>query len=66
MYIYRVEDRIGKGYIPGGIQSSAGGPGGGRERADQVRAELNGNPVQSHGYRAGFSPPRAGRAAGGP
>ena len=37
MYIYRVEDRIGNGYISGGIQSTAGGSGGGRERADRAR-----------------------------
>ena len=45
MYIYRVEDRIGNGYI-GRDSVHRGGSGG-----DRVRAELNGNPVQSHGYR---------------
>ena len=57
MYICRVEDRIGNGYTG----RAAGGSDG---RVDRVRAELNGNPVQSGGlnrerlYRAGFGPPR--------
>ena len=58
MYICRVEDRIGNGYTG----RAAGGLDG---RADRVRVELNGNPVQSGGlnrerlYRAGFNPPQA-------
>ena len=42
MYICRVEDRIGNGYTG----RAAGGSDG---RVDRVRAELNGNPVQSGG-----------------
>ena len=44
--------------------------GGSDGRADRVRAELNGNPVQSGGlnreglYRAGFNPPRADQTGG--
>ena len=63
MYICRVEDRIGNGIY------RAGG-GWIRWAVDRVRAELNGNPVQSGGlnrerlYQAGFNPPRADRAGG--
>ena len=50
MYICRVEDRIGNGYTGraagGSDRRAAGGPDG---RADRVRVELNGNPVQSGG-----------------
>ena len=67
MYICRVEDRIGNGYTgraAGGSDRRA--VGGSDERADRVRAELNGNPVQSGGpnrerlYRAAAG--RPGRA----
>ena len=60
MYICRVEDWIGNGYI-GRDTVLPGRAAGGR-----TGRGLNGNPVQSGGlnrerlYRAGYSPPRAG------
>ena len=71
MYICRVEDRIGNGYTgraAGGSDRRA--VGGSDERADRVRAELNGNPVQSGAlnrerlYRAGFNPTRVDQTGG--